>query len=297
MENKKNKVLMILGIVAIVICVFVFIKLTMDSKKSFLVIGDETWGYVDKKWSNIKNTSGIFDKYNFNVYMDHEYQGKYEMKYFNNIWYYFDKENDSHKFDGDVISLAGDRTITFKDVDVLDITDSDLENIKLALKDKNIEIDVEENGTTFYENAYKKAKEIYELTKEATIADDSGLCIKALDDFPGVLTHRFLGENKTDEERNLALIEKTNEKDDRTAKVICNLVYYDGKNIIVGEGVINGKIATSPRGDNGFGFDPIFELTTGKTLAELSKEQKNSVSARFLAAKDLKERLMREGLI
>lgn len=140
MENKKNKVLMILGIVAIVICVFVFIKLTMDSKKSFLVIGDETWGYVDKKWSNIKNTSGIFNKYNFNVYMDHEYQGKYEMKYFNNIWYYFDKENDSHKFDGDVISLAGDRTITFKDVDVLDITDSDLENIKLALKDKNIAI-------------------------------------------------------------------------------------------------------------------------------------------------------------
>lgn len=171
-------------------------------------------------------------------------------------------------------------------------------NIDLkSLKDKNIEIDVEENGTTFYENAYKKAKEIYELTKEATIADDSGLCIKALDDFPGVLTHRFLGENKTDEERNLALIEKTNEKDDRTAKVICNLVYYDGKNIIVGEGVINGKIATSPRGDNGFGFDPIFELETGKTLEELSKEQKNSVSARFLAAKDLKERLMREGLI
>lgn len=171
-------------------------------------------------------------------------------------------------------------------------------NIDLkSLKDKNIEIDVEENGTTFYENAYKKAKEIYELTKEATIADDSGLCIKALDDFPGVLTHRFLGENKTEEERNLALIEKTNEKDDRTAKVICNLVYYDGKNIIVGEGVINGKIVTSPRGDNGFGFDPIFELETGKTLAELSKEQKNSVSARVLAAKDLKERLMREGLI
>lgn len=63
-----------------------------------------------------------------------------------------------------------------------EILNIDLKN----LKDKNIEIDVEENGTTFYENAYKKAKEIYELTKEATIADDSGLCIKALDDFPGI---------------------------------------------------------------------------------------------------------------
>lgn len=171
-------------------------------------------------------------------------------------------------------------------------------NIELkSLKEKDINIEVEEDGSTFYENAYKKAKVIYDLTKEATIADDSGLCISALDDFPGVLTHRFLGEDKTDEERNLALIEKTNKKDDRTAKVICNLVYYDGKNIVVGEGVINGKITTSPRGDNGFGFDPIFELETGKTLAELSKEEKNSVSARFLAAKDLKEKLTKEGLI
>lgn len=145
MENKKNKVLMILGIVAIVICIFIFVKIGIDSKKAFLVIGDETWGYVDKKWSNIKNTSGVFDKYNFNVYVDKKYQGKYEMKYFNNIWYYFDKENDSHKFDGDVISFAGDRDIEFVDVAVLEITESDLENINSALKEKNVGVfDLEE---------------------------------------------------------------------------------------------------------------------------------------------------------
>ena len=70
MDNKKNKVLMILGIVAIVICVFVFVKFNLDARKAFLVIGDETWGYIDKKWTNIKNTSGVFDKYNFNVYVN-----------------------------------------------------------------------------------------------------------------------------------------------------------------------------------------------------------------------------------
>lgn len=166
-----------------------------------------------------------------------------------------------------------------------------------SLKDICINIDINEDGKTFYENAYKKAKTIYDITQEATIADDSGLCINALDDFPGVLTHRFLGDNKTDTERNLALIEKTNEIEDRTAKVICNLVYYDGKNTVVGEGILNGKIASSPRGDNGFGFDPIFELETGKTLAELTQEEKNNVSARFLAAKDLKEKLRKEGLL
>lgn len=166
-----------------------------------------------------------------------------------------------------------------------------------SLKDKNIGIEVEEDGSTFYENAYKKAKAIYDLTKEATIADDSGLCIAALNDFPGVLTSRFLGKNKTDKEKNLALIEKTNTKEDRSAKVICNLVYYDGKNTIVGEGILNGKITTSPRGDNGFGFDPIFELETGKTLAELTKEEKNKVSARYLAAEDLKNKLKKEGLL
>ncbi len=140
MDNKKNKVLMILGIVAIVICVFVFVKFNLDARKAFLVIGDETWGYIDKKWTNIKNTSGVFDKYNFNVYVDKKYQGKYEMKYFNNIWYYFDKENDSHKFDGDIISLAGDRNIDFVNVTIEEVIDSDLENINSALKEKSVNI-------------------------------------------------------------------------------------------------------------------------------------------------------------
>ena len=75
-----------------------------------------------------------------------------------------------------------------------------------SLKDKNIDIEVIENKDSYLENAKKKSLEIYEITKEAVIADDSGLCINALDGFPGVLTSRFLGENKTDSERNNYLI-------------------------------------------------------------------------------------------
>lgn len=161
-----------------------------------------------------------------------------------------------------------------------------------SLKEKNINIDVVEDADSFYGNALKKAKEIYEITKEPVIADDSGICITELNDFPGVQTHRFLGEDKTDEDRNLALIEKANETKTRKAKVVCNLVYYDGKKTIVGEGILEGKITTSPRGENGFGFDPIFELENGKTLAELTSEEKNNQSARYLATIDLKEKLL-----
>ena len=160
-----------------------------------------------------------------------------------------------------------------------------------SLKDKNIDIDVIENENTFYGNALKKAKEIYALTKEAVIADDSGLCITALNNFPGVLTHRFLGENATDEDRNLDLINRLNNVLDRSAKVVCNLVYYDGENTIVGEGILKGRITNEPRGENGFGFDSIFEINIGKTLAELPNEEKNQISARYLAAIDLKEKM------
>lgn len=162
-----------------------------------------------------------------------------------------------------------------------------------SLSDINVNIDVEEDQDTFCENASKKAKEIYAVTGIATIADDSGLCIDALNNWPGVLTHRFLGENKTDRERNLAIIERVNEyaNGDRRAHVVCNLVYFDGEKEIAGEGILYGYIVTEPRGENGFGFDEIFELENGKTLAELTKEEKNELSARYLATVDLKNKL------
>lgn len=160
-----------------------------------------------------------------------------------------------------------------------------------TLKEAGIDVEVEEDQDTFYGNALKKAKEIYNLSNEETISDDSGICIDELNDWPGVLTHRFLGEDKTDRERNLAIIEKCKNLENRSAKVVCNIVYYNNGEVVKGEGIIKGKITLNPRGDNGFGFDEIFELENGKTLAELSPNEKNKVSARYLALIDLKGKL------
>lgn len=160
-----------------------------------------------------------------------------------------------------------------------------------SLKDRNINVDVIEDQDTFLGNARKKAIEIYNIAHEDTIADDSGLCITALDGFPGILTHRFLGDNATDKDRNEYLINEVNKHDDRSAKVVCNLVFYNGKDIIVGEGILDGFISKERRGKNGFGFDEIFELPNGMTLAQLNPEEKNEISARALAAKDLRKKL------
>ena len=158
----------------------------------------------------------------------------------------------------------------------------------LSLNDINCNIEVIENQDTFYANALKKAKEIYNYVKIPVIADDSGLCINALNNWPGVMTKRI--SNKTDEKRNKEIINKLENIKDKSATVICSLVYYDGINIIEGIGRVEGNIV-NPRGDNGFGFDPIFELNNKKTLAELTEEEKNKCSARYLACIDLYNKL------
>ena len=160
-----------------------------------------------------------------------------------------------------------------------------------SLKDKNINVDVEEDKDSFLGNAMKKAKEIYEISHEETIADDSGLCINCLNGFPGVMTHRFLGDDATDRMRNEYLINEVNKYEDRSAQVVCNLVYYDGEKEIVGEGILKGLISKECRGNNGFGFDEIFELPNGLTLAEITSEEKNEISARSIAIKNLKMKL------
>lgn len=166
-----------------------------------------------------------------------------------------------------------------------------------SLKEKNININIIEDQSTFLDNAKKKALEIYKITHEATIADDSGLCINCLKGFPGVRTSRFLGEGEDDDQRNLYLINKVNKYSTRSAKAVCNLVYYDGKNIITGEGVLFGYIARECRGNNGFGFDKIFELPDGRTLAELTQDEKNMISHRYLAVQNLKKNMSKNLLI
>jgi len=163
----------------------------------------------------------------------------------------------------------------------------------ISLKDINCEIEVEEDGKTFEENAKKKAKEISIVTDMPCISDDSGLCIDIFNGWPGVNTARFLGENATQEERNKAIIEKMKglEVEERKARVKCIISYYYEGRFVIGKGEILGKIVKEPRGENGFGFDEIFELENGRTLAELSDEEKNSISARKEALENLKKQL------
>lgn len=163
----------------------------------------------------------------------------------------------------------------------------------ISLKEANCQIEVEENAETFERNSLKKAKEISKLVKMPCIADDSGLCIDAFNGWPGVHTARFLGEDSTPEQRNKAIIEKMKglKGEERKARVKCVITYYENGKILVGKGEIEGKIAENPRGDNGFGFDPIFELENGKTYAELNKEEKNAISHRKQALENLKKQL------
>lgn len=163
----------------------------------------------------------------------------------------------------------------------------------LSLKDINCEIEVDEDQDTFEGNAKKKAEEISKITNMPCIADDSGLCIENLQGWPGVYTARFLGENTTQTQRNDAILEKMKnlEDKDRRAKVICVIAYYENGKFIVAKGETEGKIAQNPRGKNGFGFDPIFEIENGKTYAELSDTEKNSISHRRKALENLEKQL------
>ena len=146
-----------------------------------------------------------------------------------------------------------------------------LEDFKvISMKEIGIDIDVEEDQDTFKGNAIKKAETIARnLGGKVCIADDSGIEIEYLDGFPGVFTKRW--HNGTDRERNLAIIEKMTgvPRGNRRIKFITAIAVSDGKKTICEEGVINGYVAEETRGENGFGFDEIFELESGKTLAEL----------------------------
>ena len=164
----------------------------------------------------------------------------------------------------------------------------------LTLKDLNIQVEIEENGITFEQNAYIKASEIAKMTGLPAIGDDSGICVNALDGEPNIYSARYAGEPSDDKKNNEKLLNKIHalEKDgqvDRTAyfQSVVVLCYPDGK-YISGSGRTYGKIIDEYRGDNGFGYDPLFlsdEL--GKTFGEATMEEKNKISHRSRALADL----------
>ena len=163
----------------------------------------------------------------------------------------------------------------------------------VSMKDIGIDIDVEEDQETFEGNAVKKAETIAKVLKgKKCIADDSGIEIEVLNGFPGVYTKRWF--DGTDRERNLKLIEKLKgfSKENRKIKFITAIALSDGKNTVCELGILEGYVAEEVRGENGFGFDEIFELENGKTLAELTEEEKNEISARKIALENIRKKLI-----
>lgn len=153
--------------------------------------------------------------------------------------------------------------------------------------------EIPETGTTFTENAIIKAKESFKLTGIPALADDSGLWVDCLDGKPGVYSARYAGENATDDENTDKVLEEIKAfNPPYTAKYVCVLAYYDGKETITTEGECNGELLLEKKGFNGFGFDPVFKPTGyDETMAELDPETKNKLSHRFNALEKMKEAL------
>ena len=155
--------------------------------------------------------------------------------------------------------------------------------------------EAEEPHVTFVENALAKARHAARLTGLPALADDSGICVKALGGAPGVYSARYAGEPKSDARNNEKLIANLEPHDDKSAYYYCALVFVrhaDDPQPVIAEGRWDGEIVAKPRGQGGFGYDPYFWLPTlGKTVAELTAEEKNRLSHRGQALRALVEKL------
>lgn len=159
----------------------------------------------------------------------------------------------------------------------------------ISLNDLETPPDVVEDGETFKENALKKARAIAAYSGLPALADDSGLVVDSLGGKPGIYSARYAGEGATDRDNIAKLLTELSGIEDRNARFVCvlALVSPDGEEITA-EGTCEGVILTEPRGEGGFGYDPVFYLPElGKTMAELPPEQKNRLSHRARAAEAL----------
>ena len=166
-----------------------------------------------------------------------------------------------------------------------------ISNIKLfSLKDENIHIEIEENGKTFKENSLIKAEAISKFTNKFVLADDSGLEIEALDNFPGIYSARFM-EGRPYKEKWAAIFEMLKNKENKNAQFHCAITFITPtKEKYVFEGIEKGYITEKIEGENGFGYDPIFfSNSLNKTFGNATEEEKNAVSHRGKAFSQLLE--------
>jgi XTP/dITP diphosphohydrolase len=172
---------------------------------------------------------------------------------------------------------------------------ADLDVEVVSMKDAGIQIDIEENGTTYEENALIKARAVAAYTDDVVLADDSGLEIDYLGKEPGVLSARYMGEDTPYSIKNANLIQRLEGVPDelRTARFVCAIaaVFPGGKELTT-RATIEGQIGYEERGEHGFGYDPIFYVPKfQKTTAELSEEEKNQISHRGKALELMKKEL------
>ena len=178
---------------------------------------------------------------------------------------------------------------------------SDTPFVVTTMKEEGYDPDIVEDGKTFEENALIKARTVHALAEGAYVmADDSGLCIDALDGAPGIYSARFCGENSTYPEKFAKIFEMLKDvpEEKRTAKFVCSIavVRPDGSEFTV-RGEICGVLHEKPMGDGGFGYDPIFYVPEfGMTTAQMTKEQKNSISHRGKALRMMKKVLEDYGI-
>ena len=184
-------------------------------------------------------------------------------------------------------------------VEIKQITDKfDMELILQS--ELGVDIDVEETGTTFEENSFLKANAVMQATGLPAMADDSGIVVQALNGEPGVYSARYGGDpSMTDHDRKMLLLKNTEHVPDGQRQAmfvaVITLVEPDGR-VIQARGEIHGELTREPRGENGFGYDPIFYYPpAGMTTAEMPSDEKNKVSHRANALKVLYEKLKEAG--
>ena len=179
---------------------------------------------------------------------------------------------------------------------------SDFEDVRvITMKEAGITADIVEDGTSFEENARIKAEAVCRLSGEIAMADDSGLVIDYLNGEPGIYSARYMGEDTSYHIKNNALIGRLEGVPDeqRTARFVCAVAAaIPGGETRVVRGVMEGRIGYEEKGENGFGYDPIFYLPSyGKTSAEIPPEEKNRISHRGQALRMMREVLVREGIL
>lgn len=169
----------------------------------------------------------------------------------------------------------------------------------LSPADLKLSLDVREDGSTFTDNAVAKALAWYRASGLPSLADDSGLCVDALDGRPGVHSARFAGPGAGDRENYELLLRLMDGVENRSARFVCVVALAVSEEaVITADGQCEGLILTGPMGVNGFGYDPIFlDPASGKTFAQLSDEEKNAFSHRKRALEALKRKIKEQGII